>query len=223
MTAAMGMTSMIAARRMSLTTITSLWSQRSTNVPAIGLRSRFGSMAAKKTRPVANTDPVAVATTATSASWLSRSPNSEMSWPAQSAENEPLRASRTYGCWRTRSTASGDGRGIGIVTVSGGAAVRVRSRGEPARPRPRPGWRRRCPWRSVADGRPADRMSARGRSRSPRHRAAAAIVGATRPDAPGSPRGLPPRAPAARERPRRTGRTPDRGSGRHRRSMPRSG
>ena len=113
----------MAARRMSLTTITSLWSQRSTNVPAIGLSSRFGSVAAKKTSPVANAEPVAVATTATSASWLNRSPKSEMSCPAHSAENEPLSASRTYGCWRTRSTVSGDGRGIGIVTVSAGAVV----------------------------------------------------------------------------------------------------
>ena len=79
MTAAIGMTSTIAARRMSLTTMTSLWSQRSTNVPAIGLSSRFGSVAAKNTSPVASAEPVAIATTATSASWWSRSPNSEMS------------------------------------------------------------------------------------------------------------------------------------------------
>ena len=45
--------------------MTSLWSQRSTNVPAIGLRSRFGSVAAKKTRPVASAEPVEIATTAT--------------------------------------------------------------------------------------------------------------------------------------------------------------
>ncbi len=80
---------------MSLTTMTSLRSQRSTNVPATGLSSRFGSVAAKKTSPVASADPVEMATTATSASWLSRSPKREMSWPAHNAENEPLRASRT--------------------------------------------------------------------------------------------------------------------------------
>jgi hypothetical protein len=51
-TAAIGRTSTIAPRRMSLTTMTSLWSQRSTNVPAIGLRRRFGRVAAKKTSPV---------------------------------------------------------------------------------------------------------------------------------------------------------------------------
>ena len=37
--------------------MTSLWSQRSTNVPAIGLSSRFGSVAAKNTRPVASAEP----------------------------------------------------------------------------------------------------------------------------------------------------------------------
>ena len=42
----------------SLTIITRLWSQRSTNVPAIGPSSRFGSVAARNTRPVAAGDPV---------------------------------------------------------------------------------------------------------------------------------------------------------------------
>src|SRR6478735_7566963 len=133
-TAATGRTRTIAARRMSLTTITSLWSQRSTNVPAIGLRSRFGSVAAKKIRPVANAEPVAVATTKTSASWLNRSPKSEMSCPAHSAENEPLSARRTYGCWRTRSTVSGDGRvpgrrKAGLVALVSGAGRPAGTRG----------------------------------------------------------------------------------------------
>ena len=113
----------MAARRMSLTTMTSLRSQRSTNVPAIGLSSRFGSVAAKNTRPVARADPVEIATTATRASWLSRSPNSEISWPAHNAENEPLSASRTYGCCRTRSTVSGEGRGTGIAVAPGTAVA----------------------------------------------------------------------------------------------------
>ena len=79
MIAATGRIRTIAARRMSLTTMTSLWSQRSTNVPAMGLSNRFGRVAAKKTRPVASAEPVEIATTATKASWLSRSPKSEMS------------------------------------------------------------------------------------------------------------------------------------------------
>src|SRR6185436_5333535 len=54
--AATGRIRTIAARRMSLTTMTSLWSQRSTNVPAIGLSKRFGRVAAKKTRPVASAE-----------------------------------------------------------------------------------------------------------------------------------------------------------------------
>ncbi len=54
MTAAIGMIRTTAARRMSLTTMTSLWSQRSTNVPAIGLSSRLGRRAAKKTSPLAS-------------------------------------------------------------------------------------------------------------------------------------------------------------------------
>ena len=58
MIAATGRIRTSAARRMSLTTMASLWSQRSTNVPAIGLSSRFGSVAAKKTSPVANAEPV---------------------------------------------------------------------------------------------------------------------------------------------------------------------
>ena len=41
--------STIAARRMSLTTRTSRWSQRSTRVPAIGPNNRLGSVAATKT------------------------------------------------------------------------------------------------------------------------------------------------------------------------------
>ena len=48
--------------------MTSLRSHRSTNVPAIGLRSRFGSVATKNTSPVASAEPVVIATTATSAS-----------------------------------------------------------------------------------------------------------------------------------------------------------
>ena len=100
---------------------TSLWSQRSTSVPAIGLNSRFGTKAAMKTSAEASTEPVVTSTAVASATWWMRSPNSEISWPAHNAENEPLSARRTYGCWRTRATVSGDGRGIAI----GGAVDRA--------------------------------------------------------------------------------------------------
>ena len=83
-------------------------------------------MAATKTRPVASGEPVEMSTTETSAIWLSRSPNSEISWPVHRAEKEPFRASRTYGCWRTRSTASGARRGTGIAGA--GASWRERAR-----------------------------------------------------------------------------------------------
>jgi hypothetical protein len=49
--AAMGISRTSAARRRSLTIMTSRWSQRSTKVPAIGLNRRFGSVAAKNTAP----------------------------------------------------------------------------------------------------------------------------------------------------------------------------
>jgi hypothetical protein len=40
--------------------MTSRWSQRSTKVPATGLKRRFGSVAAKKTAAVASGDCVAL-------------------------------------------------------------------------------------------------------------------------------------------------------------------
>ena len=46
-------------------------------------------------QPLASADPVVTRTTATSASWLSRSPKSEMSCPAHIAEKDPLSASLT--------------------------------------------------------------------------------------------------------------------------------
>ena len=225
MTAAMGMTSMIAARRMSLTTITSLLSQRSTNVPAIGLRSTFGSIAAKKTSPVASTDPVAV-----------RHDRDECQLVEPVAEQRdelarPQRGERAVegeadvwmladpldrlGRWPRDRDRDGVGRGrrAELEVVEGRRGRRGRGQAGAGA----------AHGDAAAAGRPADRMSARGRSRSPRHPGAAAISGVAAPDAPGPPRGLPPRAPAARERRRRTGRTPGRGSGRHRRSMPRSG
>ena len=58
MTAAIGMSRMIAARSMSLTTRTSFWSQRSTNVPAIGQRNRFGRAATKNDERRASGEPV---------------------------------------------------------------------------------------------------------------------------------------------------------------------
>jgi len=94
-TAAIGMKSTIAARSRSLTIITSFWSQRSTNVPAIGPRSRFGMAAAMNTRPTASGELVATSTRNASAIWCMRSPKRLISWPVQSAENEPLSASRT--------------------------------------------------------------------------------------------------------------------------------
>ncbi len=103
MTAATGTTSTTAARSRSLTTMTSFWSQRSTNVPAIGPRRRFGSVAATKTNPTAIGELVAWRTRKASATWWTRSPNRLISWPTHSAENDPFRASRTYGWRRARS------------------------------------------------------------------------------------------------------------------------
>ena len=50
MSAAIGMSMTTAARSRSLTTMTCFWSQRSTNVPAIGPRMRFGIVAATNTK-----------------------------------------------------------------------------------------------------------------------------------------------------------------------------
>ena len=77
-----------------------------------------------------------------------------MSWPAHSAENEPLSASRTYGCCRTRSTVSIDGSGIVTVTEPGAtaSASKVDSDGEdmpvPALPRTSGRWRATAPVRA---------------------------------------------------------------------------
>ena len=95
--------------------------------------------------------------------------------------------------------------------------------GEPARPTAAA---RLAPALPMATG----RCRATGTTECRREAAVVALVtgaqrpsGARRPNVPVPPRGPPPRGPAARARRRRTGRTPDRGSGRHRRSMPRSG
>ena len=56
--AAKGSASTSAARIRSLAIITRLCSQRSTNVPAIGPRSRLGSVAARKTKPVSSGESV---------------------------------------------------------------------------------------------------------------------------------------------------------------------
>ena len=50
-----------------------------------------------------------------------------MSCPDQSAENEPLRASRTYGCCRTRPTAS---TWLGRATAADPALIALRDRVE---------------------------------------------------------------------------------------------
>ncbi len=60
-------------------------------------------------------------TKAISASWLMRSPNRLMTWPTQSAENEPLRARRTYGWFRASSRR--DGRARGTATVPAAAVA----------------------------------------------------------------------------------------------------
>ena len=91
--------------------MTSLCSQRSTSVPANGPNRTFGSVATRNTKPAASADPVVISTSTARATWWRRSPNSETSWPVHSAAKELLRASRTYGCWRTRSASSGAGRG----------------------------------------------------------------------------------------------------------------
>src|SRR5918994_2430715 len=119
--AAIGMITTTAARRISLTTNTSRWSQRSTRVPAIGPNRRFGSVAATKTKATAIGEPVTTNTIAAIATWWTRSPNSEMSWPAQRAPNEPLRARRTYGWRRSRARTSGVRPGMGKAGAPGAA------------------------------------------------------------------------------------------------------
>jgi hypothetical protein len=78
-TAAIGMSRMIAARRRSLTTMTSFWSQRSTKVPAMGDRSRFGNVAKTNTNATAIGEWVTASTRNASAIWWTRSPNKLMS------------------------------------------------------------------------------------------------------------------------------------------------
>ena len=101
--------------------MTSLWSQRSTSVPAIGPNSTFGRVATRNTNPAASADPVVIRTRTAIATWCRRSPNSEMSWPVHNAAKELLRASRTYGWRRTRSTelrceAAGAAGGAGMAS-----------------------------------------------------------------------------------------------------------
>ncbi len=106
-TAAIGISSTTPARSRSLTIMTSRWSQRSTRVPATGPNRRFGSVATRKTPPTAIGELVARRMRNASATWWTRSPRSEISWPVQSAENDESSASRTYG-WRwTRSRIRG--------------------------------------------------------------------------------------------------------------------
>ena len=90
------------ARSRSVAIITRFWSQRSTNVPAIGPSSRLGSVAARKTRPVCMADPVIARTITPSAIWCSRSPKRLIVPASQKAEKRASRARRTYGCARTR-------------------------------------------------------------------------------------------------------------------------
>ena len=127
------------------------------------------------------------------AGWI-RSPNSEMSWPAHSAENEPLSASRTYGWRRTRSTGSRcDGRGIGHragPAMASGVGLAAWSDGE-ARPGPA-----RCPGRAAARAATAAGGRATGRSRRPDRRRAAPAV-RRGPGAADRARAAPRRAPAA--------------------------
>ncbi len=110
MTAAIGISSTTAARRRSLTIITSRWFQRSTYAPAIGARRRFGIVAATKTSATARIEWVTPSTRNASAIWCTRSPNRLIIWPVHSDVNEPLRASRTYGWRRTRAPTSIRGR-----------------------------------------------------------------------------------------------------------------
>src|SRR4029079_3477790 len=97
-----GITRTNAARSRSLTIITSRWFQRSTYAPATGESRRFGSVAATKTNATESGESGTVATRNVSATWWTRSPKRLISWPVQSAENEPLSARRTYGLYRTR-------------------------------------------------------------------------------------------------------------------------
>src|SRR5439155_22368716 len=60
-------------------------------------------VAATKTRATATGERVAPRTRKTTAIWFVRSPKRLMSWPTHRALNEPLSASRTYGCLRARA------------------------------------------------------------------------------------------------------------------------
>ena len=66
-------------------------------------------------RATAIGDFVTSYTNAISAIWFTRSPNRLITWPIHSAENEPLRPSRTYGWRRTRSR-TGTRRALGTAT-----------------------------------------------------------------------------------------------------------
>ena len=89
--------------------MTSFWSQRSTYVPAIGERKRFGRVAATNTKATATGEWVTARTRNASAIWWTRSPNRLITPPAQSAEKDGLRARRTYGWRRSRSPTTTSG------------------------------------------------------------------------------------------------------------------
>ena len=119
-----GTSSTSDARRMSDTTRTCFWSQRSTRAPATGENSRFGRLPATNTSATWSGDFVVSNTKYRSASWFTRSPNMLISWPTHSAENEPLSASRTYGWRRIRVRTDARRRGIASIDVVDERAVR---------------------------------------------------------------------------------------------------
>ena len=100
-------------------------------------------------------------TKAISASWLTRSPNRLITWPTHSAENEPLSASRMYGCCRIPS--SREGRATGTPTSIGATPTASRAIAwldelvaGAAMPTPRPP-SMRGRWRTDASSRPGER------------------------------------------------------------------
>ena len=104
-------------------------------------------------------------TKAISASWLMRSPNRLMTWPTHSAENEPLSASRMYGCCRMSS--SREGRATGTPTSIGHDPDRVEGDRRARRAQSRDTPCRRCLRRACAAARGPMPPRGRGRGRCP--------------------------------------------------------
>ena len=112
-----------------------------------------------------------IATTATSASWLSRSPNSEMSWPGPQRRERAVE--REPDVWVLPDALDGlEATGAGSVTVTGAgrSAASASKRRQRRRGHAR---RRRCRGPAAARGRRRRSGPATGRSRRPDRRPAA--------------------------------------------------